>query len=100
MLEKDEAEAGDEVKALGNFAIESQSPLGLSSTFCTVSAPLLVGDFRAKKIRLVKLATETLHVRRHLHLTLKPDFINGPPALIWEFGLSMRKCWVPNMKAN
>ncbi|KAL5962036.1 Cytoskeleton-associated protein 5-A [Taenia solium] len=72
--EKDEAEAEDEVKVVDNFAIENQSPLGLSSTFCTVSAPLLIADFRAKEVRLVQLATGTLHPTRQ---RLEGDFTNA-----------------------
>ncbi|VDK34929.1 unnamed protein product [Taenia asiatica] len=72
--ERDEAEVEDEVKVVDNFAIENQSPLGLSSTFCTVSAPLLIANFRAKEVRLIQLATGTLHPTRQ---RLEGDFTNA-----------------------
>ncbi|KAH9287237.1 Cytoskeleton-associated protein 5 [Echinococcus granulosus] len=74
IFEKDEAEAEDEVKVVGDFAVESQSSLRLASTFCAVSVPLLIADFRAKKTRLVQLATGTLHPTRQ---RLEGDFIDA-----------------------
>ncbi|KAL5111518.1 Cytoskeleton-associated protein 5-A [Taenia crassiceps] len=71
VLGRDETEAEGETKDVGDFVIDNQSPLGLSSTFCTVSAPLLIADFRAKRNRL---ATGTLHPTRQ---RLEGEFINA-----------------------
>ncbi|VDM32695.1 unnamed protein product [Hydatigera taeniaeformis] len=76
MLEKDEAKANNGAKSVENFTVENQSLHGLSSTFCTASAPLLIADFNAKNIRLVQLTTGSLRVR-NLHLELKLNFINA-----------------------
>uniref|UniRef100_A0A5K3EUU2 TOG domain-containing protein n=1 Tax=Mesocestoides corti TaxID=53468 RepID=A0A5K3EUU2_MESCO len=54
----------DNVIPEDSFVNEERSPLGLSSTFCATSVPLLTANFKAKEARLAQLATGSSHPSR------------------------------------
>ncbi|KAM7541145.1 hypothetical protein Aperf_G00000023021 [Anoplocephala perfoliata] len=58
----------------GNSPEDDHSPFGLSTTFNAVSVPILISDFKAKKVRLAQLAAGVFHPTRQ---RLETDFVDA-----------------------